>query len=328
MTLSILRYSAEWEKKWDSFVLHSSANGTFLQTRRFLSYHPAERFTDASLLVLDGNNIVAVIPACEAIENGKRCFFSHRGSTFGGIVIDASRYNITTLQALFPLLEDYLRQAGYACAYFKPSSAVFCRKSPELMNYFFYQNGYREIDELSFVIDCGSLGDDITATWSSGRRRDYRYSLKNDLCFRRLNGDEELAAFYEILRENLSRHDAAPVHSLEELKEFRDSRFPEIVDLYGVFRDNELLAGSMLFYFDNKVLHTQYLAQRSDAARLFVMNYLNYHLIELAKGKGFETFSFGISTEERGRVLNTGLAVFKEGFGTQFCNNRSFYKEF
>ena len=122
--------------------------------------------------------------------------------------------------------------------------------------------------------------------------------------------------------------ETAPVHSLEELKEFRDSRFPEIVDFYGVFRDEELLAGSMLFYFDNKVLHTQYLAQRADAARLFVMNYLNYHLIELAKEKGFESFSFGISTEERGKVLNTGLAVFKEGFGTQFCNNRSFYKEF
>ena len=326
--MEIVRYGAGWESRWDAFVLNASANGTFLQTRKFLNYHPAGRIVDASLLVLDGNNIVAVIPACEAREDGGRCFFSHKGSTFGGIVIDAARYTVTTLETLFPLLEAYWRDAGYACAYLKNTSAVFARKSPELLDYYFYKTGWREIDELSFYIDCAKLGESITDAWSSGRRRDYRYALRNGLTFRRLSGDGELEAFYAILTENLARHGTAPVHTLEELREFRDRRFPDTVDFCGVFRGGELLAGTMLFCFGDRVLHTQYLAQRADAAKLFAMNYLIYSLIRLAKERGFEKFSFGISTEERGKVLNVGLAVFKEGFGAEFCNNRSFFKEF
>lgn len=36
----ILPYSPELEKRWDRFVMNDSVNGTFLQTRKFLNYHP------------------------------------------------------------------------------------------------------------------------------------------------------------------------------------------------------------------------------------------------------------------------------------------------
>ena len=35
---SILPYGEEQRERWDRFVMEQSANGTFLQTRRFLSY--------------------------------------------------------------------------------------------------------------------------------------------------------------------------------------------------------------------------------------------------------------------------------------------------
>ncbi len=328
MAFEIVRYTDAWEEKWDRFVMQSAFNGTFLQTRHFLNYHPQGRFTDASLLFLQGSQIAAVIPACEVSENGKRCFYSHKGSTFGGFVIDKAKYNISSLETLFETFEKYIIQEGYHEAFIKNTSDVFSEGSNELLDYYFYKNGYTVIDELSFYIDCSRTGDDILSSWSSGRRRDYKYALKNDLLFRRLEGDDELASFYDILVSNLARHNARPVHTLDELREFRDSRLQDIVDFFGVFHHGELIAGTMLFYFRKNVLHTQYLAQKAEYASLFTMNYLNYNLIRLAKEKGFSKFSFGISTEERGKILNTGLAVFKEGFGTQFCNNRSYDKQF
>ena len=74
MAFNIIKYSDEWEAKWDKFVMKDSANGTFLQSRKFINYHPQGRFSDASILVMQGTNIVAVIPACDTVENGKRCF--------------------------------------------------------------------------------------------------------------------------------------------------------------------------------------------------------------------------------------------------------------
>lgn len=47
----IVNYNGEFEQKWDYFVMNDSVNGTFLQTRRFLNYHPLDRFEDCSLLV-------------------------------------------------------------------------------------------------------------------------------------------------------------------------------------------------------------------------------------------------------------------------------------
>ena len=326
MALEIIRYTSDYEEKWDRFVLSNSINGTFLQTRLFFNYHPEGRFKDCSILVMQGSNIVAVIPACETTEDGKRCFFSHKGSTFGGLVISKSKYNISTLEDIFQLIEQYLVDEGYECAYFKSTSDVFSKESTDLIDYYFYKNGYGTINELSFYIDCSRIEEDITKTWASGRRRDYKYSLNNNMEFRRLINDEELESFYSILNDNLARHNAKPVHTIEELKEFRDERFVDEVDFYGVFYENKLIAGTMLFYFGSDVLHTQYLAQNAEYSHLFTMNFLNYNLIKLAKERGFRKFSFGISTEQKGKVLNTGLAVFKEGFGTQFCNNRSYYK--
>ena len=44
------KYNEKDEKKWDDFVMEKSINGTFLQTRRFLNYHPKDRFVDESIM--------------------------------------------------------------------------------------------------------------------------------------------------------------------------------------------------------------------------------------------------------------------------------------
>ena len=38
--ISIIPFIKEYEERWDEFVLKKAVNGTFLQTREFLNYHP------------------------------------------------------------------------------------------------------------------------------------------------------------------------------------------------------------------------------------------------------------------------------------------------
>ena len=64
-------------------------NGTFLQTARFLNYHPEGRFHDASFFAEKSGIVVAVVPGCSI--DGR--FVSHQGSTFGGPVISKDFYS-------------------------------------------------------------------------------------------------------------------------------------------------------------------------------------------------------------------------------------------
>ena len=326
--IRIENYSDEKYDLWNDFVIKQSINGTFLQTKKFLNYHKNGKFKDVSLLVYMKNNILfGVIPACECYENGKKVFFSHGGSTFGGIVINKKYYNIKNVMILIKKLEEYLSKEEYDKVIYKNTSGIFNNEKINLVNYMLYNQGYDRYDELSFVIDYKTYNKDILSNFDNQRKRGTKKALKNNLRFKRLQYDEEIETFYLLLENNLKKFNTKPVHSLKELLDFKNERLPEIVEFYGVFENNEMIAGSMVFNFQNKVFHTQYLAANQERLELMAMNYLYYKLIEEARNREFEYLSWGISTEDNGKVLNEGLASFKEGFGSSYFINTTYYKQ-
>ena len=328
--LKIKSYDRSCREKWDDFVMNHSVNGTFLQTRNFLDYH-GDRFEDASIIIYKGNDTtVAVVPACAIAENGKKIFSAHQGSTFGGIVIAEEFYNIGHVETVVNVLEDYLIQNEYKEVCLKCTSDFFAKRNGNLLYYFLFQKGYTSYDEISFYVDFGQYNADIASNFNAGRRRDYKYSLKNALIFRRLETADEIKKFYDILCGNLLKFDAKPIHSLGEIMDFWESRLKDIVEFYGVFQGERMIAGSMMFVFDNfdgnSVFHTQYLAADQGCLKMYPMNFMDYNLIKTARDRGFRYISFGTSTLEHGKVLNKPLAEFKEGFGTQYGVNKTYVK--
>ena len=53
-----------------------------------------------------------------------------------------------------------------------------------------------------------------------------------------------------------------------------------------------------------------------------------YQVLCAAAAKGCKALSFGISTEDNGKVLNFGLVESKEGYGSRHALNLSFAKDF
>lgn len=328
MELRVEKYTSSYKEVWDNFVITKSINGTFLQTRQFLEYH-GERFEDASLIIYKGHDtIIAVIPACIIRENDSCIFCAHRGSTFGGIIIARQFNNIEHVEAIMNIIEPFFMEQGYGEVHLKCTPHIFSNSGTELLSYFLFQRGFSSYDEISSYIDFQNYQEDITANFTASKRRDYKYSLKYNLDFRELHTEEELSNFYSILCENLQKFDTTPVHSFDELLDFKKERLKNIVEFYGVFLQEELIAGSMLFNFSDKVLHTQYLAASQQHLKMFPMNYLDTRLIMLAKERNFRYFSFGTSTEQHGKILNKHLAQFKEGFGTEYGLNRTFVKKY
>jgi len=85
---------------WDKFVT-SANNGTIFHLRRFLGYHPNDRFEDRSLLFHKNGKFVAAFPACILRDESKTILHSHLGASFGGFVLEES----TGLKDTFELVE-------------------------------------------------------------------------------------------------------------------------------------------------------------------------------------------------------------------------------
>ena len=328
LEITVRRYERKDEVAWERLVLEESTNGTFLQSRNFLNYHPEGRFHDHSLVFLNGSEPIAVIPAHETIEGGKKVLLSHQGSTFGGLVVGKPFCKITYVEKILETLEAYCREQGFGEIVLKQTGPIFCRENTNLIDYYLFLNGYTDSKEIGYWIDFADYKEDIPENYTYSIRRHYRNAMKHHFSFREL-GAKEVGLFYDVLLDNYRKFGRDPVHTLAELQDFKTNRLPEETSFYAVFsEEGEAIAGSMVFRFRKDVFHTQYLAVRQDWRDLFVNDFLYTGLIETARAEGFRALSFGTTTFEGGRVLNRPLAIVKEGFGTQPFLNTTYRRSF
>ncbi len=325
----ILNYKEEYEEKWDDFVMNSSVNGTFLQTRRFLNYHPVDRFVDFSLLVLDKKgNMAAVCPGCIQYENNKKVFFSHKGSTFGGIVIGNKAYSAEKVIEIIEYVESFLKANAFSKIVYKITPSIFCSESADLLEYALYYENYKEEKELNLQIEFATYKEDIMDNFSQMKRRNIRKCEKAGLQLRTLKTREEIEYFHKILSVNLEKYFLEPVHSVSELLLLKNEVLKEECEFFGIFMGNDLIAGALMFYFHNvKVAHAQYLCALLDYNKLSPLTYMYYQLIIEMKSRGFQKLSWGIASEHGGKVLNMGLIQNKEAFGSKHSINRVYFKE-
>lgn len=326
--INVTRYNPELHReKWERF-LKTTYNGTFLQSRNFLEYH-GDRFVDHSLLFLRGTELVALCPACEIEQDGKKRFLSHVGSTFGGILIGEPFYTISNTGIIVDALEEYLKANGFNECLLKITGEMFCTDNNDLLYYNLFARHFEYYDELSFGIPLKGVDpNNVPSVFKSKTRNLYKTSLKSNLTFKTFSSREDVERFHALLAESLSRHDAKPVHSVDELIDIAQNRFPEIVKFYGAYAEDGTLVSASMVFIINDSFHTQYLCSSYEHLYLKPMDFLVGQLIEEAVKGGYKFFSFGISTEDHGAVLNENLAKFKEGFGSKCYINKTYFKDF
>ena len=329
MPYTIQRYEPAHADKWDAFVMNHAMNGTFLQTRRFLSYHPQGRFHDHSLLFYNGQELCAVLPAAEQRVDGKRMLRSHPGSTFGGLMVGAEMLRAPKLTELVSALDSHCRENGFDACEVKLTSDLFATLPTDAIQYAFYHAGYTdEIEIAAYLPIEGKTHEALVADYSFNKRYDLKKCEKAGLRMERIHSHEQLSAFYDLLCWNLQKFDAKPIHTLDELIDFHDARLKDEVLFLGVYNaEGRMVAGACLFHFAQaNVLHTQYLATAPDVKGYVPSTSLYDSVIRLGMEIGAKKISFGTSTHDRGRVLNTGLIQNKEGYGSLHSLNRIYTK--
>ena len=331
MQWTVQPYTVDQETAWDRFVMKESGNGTFLQTRNFLNYHPAGKFEDASLMVYNEHGgLAAVVPGVvQQGRDGRSVFRSHPGSTYGGLVLRSTYNSAAKAIGILEAVEEYL-VARYARAEFHLTPDLFEAVENEALVYAFAYRGYTQFTELSTWVPLEEkTPESLLASFRQKKKQDVKKARKRELVFRPLTMRGEVDAFHALLRQNLQKFHVEPVHTAEELWEFKTNRLPEITDYYGVFDGDTMTAGGMTFYFEQaNVLHTQYLAADLSIHNYSPAAFLYYQMLCVGAARGCKALSWGISTEEHGKVLNFGLVESKEGYGSRHALNLSFAKDF
>ncbi len=287
-------------ENWNAFI-GQAKNATFLFHRDFMEYHN-DRFQDYSLIVLDGEKWVAVLPA-NVVGNE---IFSHQGLTYGGLVYTEKVKLASVIEILKSIL-SFLNDNKMEKLQLKLIPSIYHQKPAEELSYALFLAEAQLIRRDSLAV----LDLSKPYTISKTRKECIRRGIKNNLVIK-----EELnfkLFWEEVLEPNLDKkHQAKPVHTIAEI-EMLQRKFPKNIRHFNVYQDDKIVAGTTIFISKN-VAHPQYVSGMDNKNELGSLDFLYHHLItSVFKEKRF--FDFGISNEEQGKKLNEGLVFWKESFG-------------
>jgi len=300
--MEIIRYTDEYKATWDEFV-KKAKNSHFFFQRDYMEYHN-DRFEDFSLFVFDEKQTIISILPCNIKDN---ILYSHQGLTFGGFLTDEN-IKVNTMLEIFISLNEF-------CLKEKIEKIIY-----KCIPYIYHKQPSDEDRYALFVNDAKLIRRDVSSTinlkdrieYQEQRRRAIKKAEKNNLIFEQSNKIEE---YWKILEETLLiQHGVSPVHNAIEIEKLIKN-FPDNIKLFVAKKEDRIIAGTLIFE-NEKIIHTQYLANSTEGRNLGALDFvLNKLITEVFKNKTY--FDFGISTENNGRHLNNGLITQKEGFGSR-----------
>lgn len=301
--MRVVRYQPEYARVWNDF-LSAAVNSTFLFNRAFLEYH-ADRFVDGSLLVFDGDEVSALLPANIASDR----LVSHGGLTYGGLLVRWGADLREVASALSSVLR-WCEDEGIRTILYKRLPRIYSRSLDDELDYLLFVLGARlSRREISTAVELGPRA----VPYRSGRRSSIATAARRGC---RVERTDDFRPFWtDVLTPTLElRHAARPVHSADEIT-LLARRFPENIQQYNVVHGNAIVAGATLFVTE-RVAHTQYLAVSGEGRKQRALDLLIDHLLR-NEFSDRRYFDFGTSSLQDGAGLNSGLHFWKEGFGAR-----------
>lgn len=312
MEFSIEPYNPSLAEAWDAAV-EESRNGTFLLKRGYMDYH-ADRFEDRSLIIRGSKGkIAALFAAADLRGEPTDTITAHPGLTYGGLILPHSTCGEDTMHIMEQICL-YWRQQGRKRMIYRAIPHIYHRFPAEEDIYALFRQGAN-------LRECS-----LSATYEAPAVPLRNQNTRRNIARGKQNGITaaescDIEEFHAMLDRNLSeRHSAHPVHTAGELK-LLAGRFPENIRLWTARgADGRMLAGTLLFLTPT-CAHAQYIASTPEGRDLrapaVLFDTVMSHYAPICR-----YFDFGISCEDHGRYLNTGLLHQKCGFGargTVYC---------
>lgn len=296
-SLNVIRYDNSYKSEWNYFV-KDAKNGTFLFHRNFMEYHEA-KFIDYSLMFFSNEELVAILPA--NIVNDT--VYSHQGLTYGGLIVK-NKCKFTLYKELFFCLMRYFKKEQIRFFKIKPLPSLYGDASNDEL--IFLQQFYSctvEHNMGSVIYEKPEISKSIY--------RNARNAVKNGVEIRK-SDDFEFFWNHLLIPRLQNRFEKKPIHSLNEII-YLKILFPDEIQLYGAFLENEMVAGTVLFQNKN-FTKSQYIASNPKFNKMGGLDLLH---LELIKNVQKRFFDFGTSSADQSFHENESLLSWKEQFGAR-----------
>ncbi|MFC1619143.1 GNAT family N-acetyltransferase [Candidatus Neomarinimicrobiota bacterium] len=309
MTISVSIYQSSFEQEWDRYVRQAN-NGTLFHLRRFLNYHPLDRYKDHSLVFNGPKGLLGLFPAAEQEINQGRQLVSHPGASYGGPVTPIG----LTFQGSYDLVESltgYARKAEFQRIILTLPPTIYNRRLSNYIDFSLLQHGFTYLRrEVSSILFLEQEPEENLAKFMDSSRRAVRKARNSGV---EVRFSKDYKRFYQILLHNLKRrHNVQPTHTLDELLQLADL-FPDDIHLLAAYLDDRMIAGITIFNTTPDVTLAFYISHDEAYQQYRAVNLLFYEMIRWAIETGFRYLDFGIFTVYM--KPNFGLARFKESFG-------------
>ena len=305
MNITVKKYEESDFIQWEEFV-DKSNNGTLFHLRKFINYHPSNKFIDNNLLFYKKNKIISVLPA---VKKNKE-LISHPGTSIGSFIIlsDLSFADALEVVNQFVL---YIRKNKFDRIQITQPPSIYNYKYSNYIDFALLQNGFKYFKrEITSILFLESDNERNLQKFKPSHRTAVRKAQKSGLIIKQSNNYEQ---FYSILQKNLiTRHGAKPTHTLDEIIKL-NKLFPDRINLFCAYYNQKMIAGVINFITNNNVILAFYISHDKKYQHLRPINLLFYKIFKWAIDKNFKIFDFGIFTVDE--KPNLGLARFKENFG-------------
>ena len=305
----VKRFSKSNNRLWDSFVKNAN-NGTIFHLRRFLSYHPVDRFVDHSIEFYKKNTLFSVFPAAELNVNGKNLLVSHPGSTVGSFVLLES-VSISDSLELIKVLIDYAKRNKFEGIRLTIPPVSYQNRVSNYVDYALLRSGFNYLKrEITSTL---SIENDVELNFNKFKPSHARAVRKAKEADIKIKVSQDLKSFYDILKKNLKiRHGVSPTHTLQELYDLIEL-FPKSLNIFGAFYKGEMIAGVLNFIIKDDVVLAFYISHKEKFQELRPLNLLFHSIFEWCVQENIKVYDFGIFTVDG--EPNMGLGRFKENFG-------------
>lgn len=295
---SVKKYQENDYQNWNAFI-GQAKNATFLFHRDFMEYHN-DRFEDFSLIVLDGEKWVAVLPA-NIVGNE---VFSHQGLTYGGLVY-LEKTGAESVEIIFDVILDFLKENKLQNIILKPIPDFYQLRASNEIKYFLFQ---KKADLLSRSMN---LVIDYSKPLRISKSKLKHFRRISELGISIVETEDCTSFWNQILIPRLhEKYQAKPVHSLEQISQLK-SKFPQNIKQINAYFEGEIVAGITLFC-SQQVVKSQYGAISLKGESVRALDYLFIDLI-VKYASEFSFFDMGIVDDNSS--YNKGLLKQKEELG-------------
>jgi hypothetical protein len=307
--MEIREYTNDYHQQWDQFIRNESRNGGIFQERDFLSYHPAGKFRDVSLLFFDESELIGVFPAAVISKDGKDKVVSHPGSSCGGLIYRHSATVRRVLEMLEKIIEHYGGKNFFSIE-MRLAEPIFHPIPDGELTYLLWHRGFSlKTQEISTCIKINEY-----KSWELlCRKRNLSYIRQQEKDGVFVKETDDITKVYPVIEMNLKiRYNRIPTHSQQELILLKKT-YPERIHYWVAEKDNKVLGILVLFDVTKTGVHSFYIAKNEEYENVKAMPLLFHKVFEHYHQRGYSWFNFGISSREQ--QIKWGILEFKETIG-------------